>query len=61
MAAKDGSLTFKNVDCNKTGKGKIWQRFIKKIQKQKNLCDKGITKFCLMLQKGVYPCEYVYG
>ena len=55
MTAKDGLLTFKSVDSNKTYKEKFTEDLSKRFKNTYQLCDRDVKKFCVMSQKVIYP------
>ena len=61
MTTKDGLLTFKFVDCNKTYEKKFDEDLPKRLKNTCQFCDRDIDKFCLMFWKGAYPYGYIDG
>ena len=57
MTINKGLLVFKCVDCSKTYEIGFDEDLTKRLENTYKLCDRDIKKFCLLLQKGVYPCE----
>ena len=55
MAAKDGLLSFNYADCNKTYDKKFDEDISKRFENIHQFFDGDINKFCLILQKYVYP------
>ena len=53
MTVKNGLLILKCLDSNKTNEKKFEKDLSKRFENIYQLCDGGIDKFCLILQKGV--------
>ena len=65
MTSKYGLLTCKCVDCNKSYEKKFDEKkfdedLSKRFKNTCQFCNGEINKFFLMLQKGVYPNEYMH-
>ena len=56
---KNEKLPLKCFNCNNYGKKKFNQDLIKKFENTYSLCDNNLSKFMLLLRKGVYPYEYM--
>ena len=61
ITAKDGLLTFKCLECNKTYKKKFDEDLSKRFGGTYQFCDGDNHKICLVLQRDVYPFEYMDG
>ena len=61
ITAKDGLLTFKCLECNKTYKKKFNEDLSKRFGSTYQFYDGDNHKICLVLQRGVYPFECVDG
>ena len=61
MAAKDSLLKFKCVDNNETYDKKFEEDISQRFENTYQFGDEDINKFCLILRKGVYPCEDMDG
>ena len=59
-AVEDNTLTFRCLHCNRNYEKKFDKGLAKRFQNTCRLSDVDINKFCLILSKVVYPCEYMY-
>ena len=59
IKVKDELVIFKCSGCNKNDKQNFYKDLIKRFRKTFEFCNTDINRFCLMLRKGVCPCEYM--
>ena len=52
-------FVFECLDCNKNYKGKFEEDLTKRLGRIYRFYGDDINNFCLMLQKGVFPYEYL--
>ena len=55
---KDSLLLFKCNNCNKNHKKLFKEDLSKRSERAYRFRDEVIGRFCLMLQKGIYPYDY---
>ena len=56
---KDNSKLFKCFQCNSYHKKQFEHDLVNKFKNTYELCNKDISKFILLLRKGIYPYEYM--
>ena len=59
VAAKGSIVTFNCVNCNESYEKEFSEDLAKRFENTYKFCDEGINKFCLVLQKVVYPYQYI--
>ena len=52
-------LIFKCFECKKNYKKEFNKKLLKRFANTYEFCNKDISKFILLLRKGVYPYEYM--
>ena len=52
-------MLFKCFQCNSWYKKQFKHDFISKFENAYEFCNKDISKFILLLRKGIYPYEYM--
>ena len=61
MTHKNDLRTSQYADCNEPYEKKFGKELSKKFKNTFKFCDRDTNKFCLMLQKGIYPYKYMDG
>ena len=56
---KDKNMLFKFFQCNSWYKKQFEHDLINKFKNTYEFCNKDISKFILLLRKGIYPYEYI--
>ena len=59
MIIKDDQLIFRCFECKKNYKKDFNKELIKRFANIFEFCNEEVTKFILLLRKGVYPYEYM--
>ena len=59
MITKDDQLIFRCFECKKNYKKDFNKELIKRFANIFEFCNEEVTKFILLLRKGVYPYEYM--
>ena len=59
--AEDSEVVFKCINCNKDYNKDFNKELINRFSSTYKFCEGDINNFFLLLRKGVYPYEYVYG
>ena len=55
---KDNNMLFKCFQCNSWCKNQFEDDLVNKFKNTYDFCNKDISKFILLLRKGIYPYEY---
>ena len=61
MRVTDKKLIFRCFDCKKNYEKEINKELLERFSNTYEFCDKDLNKFVMLLQKGVYPYEYMDG
>ena len=56
---KDNNMLLKYFQCNSWYKKQFEHDLINKFKNTYEFCKKDISKFILLLRKGIYPYEYI--
>ena len=59
MPIKDNQLSFRCSECKKNYKKEFNKELLKRFANRNEFCNEDISKFVLLLRKGVYPYEYM--
>ena len=59
MRVINEKLIFKRIDCEKEYEKEFNKELLERFANTYKFCDNDINKFIMLLQKGVYPYEYI--
>ena len=61
MKVMDETLIFRCFNCKKNYEKEISKELIERFTSTYKFCNNDLNKFVMLLRKGVYPYEYMYG
>ena len=59
MSVKGNQLIFRYFECKRNYKGEFNKQLIKRYANTYEFCNNGLSKFILLLRKGVHPDKYM--